>query len=62
MGLALPIYADPANYLDMSYKMSLALTLSENEKLAKIAKQLEQASGFTWHATAVNTLNVIRSA
>ncbi len=62
MGLALPIYADPKNYLDMSYKMSMALKLNESEKSAKVAKQLDLASGFTWAITAEKTLNIIQNS
>jgi glycosyltransferase involved in cell wall biosynthesis len=61
MGLALPIYADPHNYLDISNKMAMALKLSEAEKQAKIAKQLELASNFTWQITAEKTLTIIKN-
>ncbi len=62
MGLSLPIYADPKNYLDMSYKMSMALKLNESEKSAKVARQLELASGFTWAITAEKTLRIMQNS
>jgi glycosyltransferase involved in cell wall biosynthesis len=61
MGLALPIYADPFNHLDMAYKLGMALKLTENERIAKITKQLELASTFTWDATAQKTLEIIQN-
>ena len=61
MGLALPIYADPYNHLDMAYKLGMALKLSENERIAKVTKQLELAATFTWDSTAQKTLDIIKS-